>query len=202
MERFTHHLPLVILILLGCTSHDTNPREATVFRNVNVLSMEGETVLSDQTVVIMGNVIHEMGSSQEIQTVSGATVIDATDMYLMPGLAEMHAHVPPGDNPPRDQIEDILFLYIANGVTTIRGMLGSDYQIPLAQEIQRGEILGPNFYVAAPSLNGTRAADMVSAERLVREHKRAGYHLQKIHPGIPLEPVSYTHLTLPTKRIV
>ena len=145
-----------------------------VFRDVNVLSMENETVLSGQTVVIIEDMIREIGSSQEIQPVGGATVIDATGMYLMPGLAEMHAHVPPGDSPPRDQVEDILFLYIANGVTTIRGMLGSDYQIPLAQEIQRGEILGPNFYVAAPSLNGTRAADMVSAERLVRDHKRAG----------------------------
>ena len=145
MERFAYRLPMAILVLLGCTSQDTNPREAMVFRDVNVLSMENETVLSGQTVVIIEDMIHEIGSSQEIQPVGGATVIDATGMYLMPGLAEMHAHVPPGDSPPRDQVEDILFLYIANGVTTIRGMLGSDYRIPLAQEIERGDVLGPNF---------------------------------------------------------
>ena len=75
----------------------------------------------------------------------------------MPGLAEMHAHVPPGENPPREEVEDILFLYVANGITTIRGMLGSAYQIPLAAEIGRGEVLGPNFYVGAPSLNGGTA---------------------------------------------
>ena len=199
MERFAYHLPMVILVLLGCTSQDTNPREAMVFRDVNVLSMENETVLSGQTVVIIEDMIREIGSSQEIQPVGGATVIDATGMYLMPGLAEMHAHVPPGDSPPRDQVEDILFLYIANGVTTIRGMLGSDYQIPLAQEIERGDVLGPTFYVAAPSLSRTSAADMASAERLVREHKSAGYHLQKIHPGVPLEV--WDHMASISKEI-
>ena len=132
--------------------------------------MESEAILLDQTVVVKGDAIHEMGSSHEIQTAKSATVIDGTGLYLMPGLAEMHAHVPSGDSPPQDQIEDILFLYIANGVTTIRGMLGSDYQIPLAQEIARGNILGPNFYVAAPSLNGSTAPDTTSAEQLVRGH--------------------------------
>lgn len=187
MKRFVRHMPLGIFVLLGCTAHDVNPQGTIVFRDVDVLSMESEIVLFDQTVVILDDVILEMGSSHEIQVVSGATVIDGTGLYLMPGLAEMHAHVPPGNSPPRDQVEDILFLYIANGVTTIRGMLGSDYQIPLAQEIERGDVLGPNFYVAAPSLNGGSAPDMASAERLVREHKSAGYHLQKIHPGVPLE---------------
>ena len=75
MERFAYRLPMAILVLLGCTSQDTNPREAMVFRDVNVLSMENETVLSGQTVVIIEDMIHEIGSSQEIQPVSGAVVI-------------------------------------------------------------------------------------------------------------------------------
>ena len=75
----------------------------------------------------------------------------------MPGLAEMHAHVPPGADAPREAVEDILFLYIANGITSIRGMLGSEYQIPLAAELRGGGVLGPNFYVGAPSINGSSA---------------------------------------------
>ena len=199
MQRFTHYLPLGIVILLGCTSHNTVPLEITVFRGVDVISMESEAILLDQTVVVKGDAIHEMGSSHEIQTAKSATVIDGTGLYLMPGLAEMHAHVPSGDSPPQDQIEDILFLYIANGVTTIRGMLGSDYQIPLAQEIARGNILGPNFYVAAPSLNGSTAPDTTSAEQLVREHKIAGYHLQKIHPGVQLDV--WNHMVRISKEV-
>jgi imidazolonepropionase-like amidohydrolase len=105
----------------------------------------------------------------------------------MPGLAETHAHVPPQPDPPREVLEDILFLYVANGITTIRGMLGQAYQLDLADELEGSQVLGPTLYVGAPSINGTSAPDPETAERMVREHKAAGYDLQKIHPGVSLE---------------
>lgn len=158
----------------------------TAFTNVTVLPMISDAVLPNQTVVVRDGVITAAGPAADVDVPRGATVIDGTGRFLMPGLAEMHAHVPPGDNPPRQDVEDILFLYVANGITTIRGMLGSDYQIPLAAEIERGEVLGPNFYVGAPSLNGGTARTPEQAETLIRTHAEAGYHLQKIHPGVPL----------------
>ena len=165
----------------------TQTAAATVFTNVNVLPMTSETVLPGQTVVVVDERIGEIGRAGEVEVPSGATVVDGAGRYLMPGLAEMHAHVPPGNDPPRDAVEDILFLYVANGITTIRGMLGSAYQIPLADELERGEVLGPNFYVGAPSINGASAPTPADAERLVRAHKDAGYDLQKIHPGVSRE---------------
>jgi len=170
----------------ACSTDNAAPG-TTAFTNVRVLPMWADTVLADQTVVVVGGVITEVGPSSEITVGRGATVIDGTGRYLMPGLAEMHAHVPPGADPPRDAVEDILFLYVANGITSIRGMLGSDYQIPLAEEIARGDVLGPTFYVGAPSINGTSAPTPEDAERLVRAHAQAGYDLQKIHPGVSLE---------------
>ena len=158
----------------------------TAFTNVTVLPMTSDAVLPGQTVVVRDGVITAAGPADDVDVPRGATVVDGTGRFLMPGLAEMHAHVPPGDNPPRRDVEDILFLYVANGITTIRGMLGSDYQIPLAAEIERGEVLGPNFYVGAPSLNGGTARTPEQAETLIRTHAEAGYHLQKIHPGVPL----------------
>ena len=166
---------------------DGGAQSVTVFANVGVLPMTSETVLSGQTVVVVGEAIREVGPADEVETPAGATVVDGAGRYLMPGLAEMHAHVPPGADPPRDAVEDILFLYVANGITTIRGMLGSAYQLPLADELERGEVLGPNFYVGAPSINGGSAPTPADAERLVRAHKDAGYDLQKIHPGVSRE---------------
>lgn len=158
-----------------------------VFTNVNVLPMNTDQVLPDRVVVVEGGVVTAVGPADDVEAPRGAAIIDGGGGFLMPGLAEMHAHVPPGADPPRDEVEDILFLYVANGVTTIRGMLGSAYQIPLAGEIERGEVLGPNFYVGAPSINGRSAPAPEAAERLVRAHAEAGYHLQKIHPGVSRE---------------
>ena len=178
----------VTAAVTGCTGARTAPEPVpglTAFTNVSVLPMTSDAVLTGQTVVVRDGTITAAGPAAEVDVPRGATVIDGEGRYLMPGLAEMHAHVPPGANPPREEVEDILFLYVANGITTIRGMLGSAYQIPLADELERSEVLGPNFYVGAPSLNGGTAPTPEAAEALIRSHVEAGYHLQKIHPGVP-----------------
>jgi cytosine/adenosine deaminase-related metal-dependent hydrolase len=172
----------------ACAQAQAEAEPGTIaFTNVSILPMDGSGVAADQTVIVVDGTITEVGSSASVTVGQGATLIDGGGRYLMPGLAEMHAHVPPGDDPPREAVEDILFLYVANGVTTIRGMLGSAYQIPLAEEIRRGEVLGPTFYVGAPSINGNSAPTPEAAERLIRDHAAAGYHLQKIHPGVSRE---------------
>jgi imidazolonepropionase-like amidohydrolase len=103
----------------------------------------------------------------------------------MPGLAEMHAHVVGGQNPNHEQINrDIMFLYVANGITSIRAMLGQPNQIPLRQQLASGALLGPTMYVSAPSLNGNSAPNPDTAAKLVRSHKAAGYDFLKIHPGL------------------
>lgn len=170
-------------VLVGCAQPQAEPG-TIAFTNVSVLPMDRDGVLEDQTVVVLDGTITRMGPSAEVTVGAGATIIDGAGRYLMPGLAEMHAHVPPGADPPREAVEEILFLYLANGITTIRGMLGSDYQIPLAEEIRRGDVLGPTFYVGAPSINGNSAPTPEAAEQLIRNHQGAGYHLQKIHPGV------------------
>ena len=181
--------PLLVLaaaFITACVRPAAEPG-TIAFVGVDVMPMDAPGLVEDQTVVVVGDVITEVGPADEVVVGRGAEIIEGSDRYLMPGLAEMHAHVPPGDDPPREAVEDILFLYVANGVTTIRGMLGSEYQIPLAEEIRRGDVLGPTFYVGAPSINGSSAPTPEAAERLVRQHAAAGYDLQKIHPGVSLE---------------
>lgn len=160
------------------------PRSVVAFVDVTVLPMDRPGALPGQTVVVEDGVIAAVGPAASVDVPAGATTIDGQGRYLMPGLAEMHAHVPPVDAPDRQALEDIMFLYVANGVTTIRGMLGSPYQIELADELARGEMLGPTFYAAAPSINGNSAPDPETAESLIRRHAEMGYHLQKIHPGV------------------
>lgn len=176
------------LAVASAAASSARAQEGTyAFVGVSVLPMDRAGVLQGQTVVVEDGVITAMGPAARVGVPAGATVIDGAGRWLMPGLAEMHAHVPPQPDPPRDVLEDILFLYVANGVTTIRGMLGQGYQIDLARSLERGELLGPTFYVGAPSINGTSAPDPATAERMIRAHAAAGYDLQKIHPGVSLE---------------
>jgi len=159
-------------------------QSATVaFTNVTVLPMDGDRRLADHTVVVRDGRIVAVGPSASTTVPAGAQRIDGRGKFLMPGLAEMHAHVPPG-SPTEEQIAEIMFLYVANGVTTIRGMLGAPYQIELKRKLAAGELLGPRFFPAAPSLNGTSAPTPEAAVALVRQAKATGYDLVKIHPGV------------------
>jgi imidazolonepropionase-like amidohydrolase len=166
------------------------PQGSFAIENVTVLPMtadrsEASPVLAGQTVVVSGGRIAAMGAAGSVAVPDGATRIDGSGRTLLPGLAEIHAHVPPGQNPPRELVEEYLFLYVANGITTIRGMLGAPYQLELREELRRGEVLGPRFHVGAPSVNGNSAPDPERAEALVRAHAEAGYDFLKIHPGVP-----------------
>lgn len=185
--------PAVVLAMSACSASVPPIEDASyAFTHVNVIPMDEERVLEDQTVVIRDDRIIAIGPASEVTVGEGTVSIDGTGRYLMPGLAEMHAHVPPVQRgsdawPDRDNLEDILFLYIANGITSIRGMLGATYQLELRDMLNRSELLGPNFYVGAFSVNGTSAPDPETAEAMIRDHKAAGYDLQKIHPGVSLE---------------
>src|SRR5690606_17660036 len=138
-------------------------------------------VLPAQTVVVRGERIATIGPAASVATPPGARVIDGGGRYLVPGLAEMHAHVPGGAD--ARYLEEVLFLYVANGVTTARGMLGEPSHLALRERIQRHEVLGPRLYTAGPSLNNQSATSPEATARMVREQAAAGYDFIKVHPG-------------------
>ena len=174
-----------ILVTAGCAQAPPSVESATyAVVDVSVLPMDEDRTLENQTVLIEDDRIVWMGSASDAVIPSGAVEIPGDGRWLMPGLAEMHAHVP-GGSAPRDLVEDIFFLYVANGITTIRGMLGAPEQLGWRGEIRDGSLLGPAFVVGAPSLNGNTVRSPEDAERLIRAHSTAGYDFQKIHPGIP-----------------
>ncbi|HEX6160542.1 MAG TPA: amidohydrolase family protein [Thermoanaerobaculia bacterium] len=158
--------------------------DTVVFRNVNVISMTSEKVSENQTVVVTDGKIAAVTKSAKIP--KGATVVDGRGKYLIPGLAEMHGHVPPA-NAPNGATEDTLFLYVASGITTVRGMLGHPGQLELREKSKRGEIVSPNLYLAGPSFNGQSVNSPDEAIAKVRAQKKEGWDLLKVHPGLTRE---------------
>jgi imidazolonepropionase-like amidohydrolase len=176
-------LPLV-LTPLNAQNPAAPPPAVVAFVDVNVIPMDRERVLERQTVIVREGRIASIEPSARARVPSGALRVDGRGKYLMPGLAEMHAHIP-GAQAPEQTVRDIFTLYVANGITIIRGMLGAPNQLTLRAKTASGEMLGPTIFVGAPPLNGNNAADPATAARLVREHKAAGYDFLKLHPGIP-----------------
>lgn len=153
---------------------------ATAFVNVNVIPMTMERVLAGQTVITDGGVITAIGAVDEVRVPPGATIVDGTDRFLMPGLGEMHAHVPaPGQN-----LDRVLTLFAVNGVTTIRGMLGRPSHLELREDLLADRVFGPRLVTSGPSLNGNSVSGVADARRQVKAQHAAGYDFLKIHPGL------------------
>ncbi len=179
-------LLLLFLILATLPLHaqvDLQNREL-IIQNVNVIPMDRERVLTNQTVTIKNGKIAAITDASKAKPAKNALVVDAKGKYLMPGLAEMHAHVPPVDD--MAPMKEVLTLFLANGVTTIRGMLGHSMHLKLREQIRSGEVLGPHFYTTGPSFSGLTVKTPEEGAQRVRDQKAAGYDYLKLHPGLTL----------------
>ena len=182
------------------------PAGVTAFIDVAVVPMDRERVLRDQTVVVAGGRITALGPAQQVHVPAGATRIDGRGRYLIPGLADMHAHLFLGTHlgnvpfPMYDRVADSataaekLFLWLANGVTTIRNM---DYRnIEAGRQALRfralaasGQMLMPRIYTAGPWSgqhdrdHGWPAADSIAL--YMATYQAAGYDFIKAYAEPP-----------------
>ena len=120
-------LSLLIVSLLSflTVAQPSTSKSVTAFVNVNVIPMDRDRVLKDQTVIVRDGKIAEIGDAAKIKVPKEAQRIDGRGQYLIPGLMDMHTHLFSDDTFPDDLAEDELKIMLANGVTTIRLMIGT-----------------------------------------------------------------------------
>lgn len=155
---------------------------ALVIEKVSVARTDRDEVLPDRTVVIIDGWIRRVGPAAEVQLPEGAAVVDGRGRYLVPGMAEMHGHLP-GGGASAPEVEDLLFLYLANGVTLVRGMQGHPAQLSMRDAIEAGELLGPRLVVSSPAMGWGNVPSAAEAPVRVRAFAEAGYDLVKIGEG-------------------
>jgi imidazolonepropionase-like amidohydrolase len=184
--RLAPFVPAAALLLAGVLPPAARAQAAsdvTAFTDVTVIPMDAERREPGHTVVVQGDRIVAVGPSASVQVPQGARRIDGRGKFLSPGLAEMHGHVPP-PSASAQTTEDVLFLYLANGITTVRGMLGAPGQLELRRRTNTGALLGPTLYLAGPSFNGSSVSSPEQAAQMVRAQRAEGWDLLKVHPGL------------------
>ena len=180
-------LPTLVALSFAAVTAQQGPQvtQTYAFENVTVIPMDSERALTGQTVVVREGRIAEIAASSSVQIPADALRIDGQGRYLTPALAEMHARLPSEDDPLRVLVlDETLFLYLANGITTVRVMEGSPYQLDLRQAIARGEILGPALYVGSPSLVRESGTDSDAVRAMVDTYAEAGYDFLSVDSGL------------------
>jgi len=130
-------LTLTIAAASGC-SRETPPPSIAI-THVTVIDGSDANPLTDATVVISGNRIRSV--SQEAPP-DGATIIDGTGKYLIPGLWDMHMHVSLLRGP------GILPVFLGWGITGVRDMGSPDSIFAWRDEIAAGTRVGPRIVSA------------------------------------------------------
>src|SRR5579862_2830145 len=69
------------------------PPSPCAFIHANVVPMNEEKLLSDQTVVVQNGRITQVGPSKTTVLARGTCRIDAKGKFLIPGLVDAHVHL-------------------------------------------------------------------------------------------------------------
>ncbi|MGW9686685.1 amidohydrolase family protein [Flagellimonas sp. 2504JD1-5] len=179
---------LLLVCTLGCSCQpkqqikEISP-SLILISKANIIDVRTGQVKTGQNIYIDSGKIKEI-SALEIDDLSKyKTVINAEGQFIIPGMTEMHAHIPQPST-SKERLEDVLFLYLSQGITTIRGMLGHPDHLALRQKVKDRVILGPRIFTSSPSLNGNSVKTEAEAVEKVTAYQKAGYDFLKIHPGI------------------
>jgi hypothetical protein len=113
--------------------------QPTVIINTNVLSLNGSYFIKNQTVWLDKGKIISIDTTT--QFFKNHLIINGKGKYLIPGLIDSHMHL---WQSPND-----LLLYLVNGVTHVREMMGSSKHLKWRQEIEDEKRLGPKMFVAS-----------------------------------------------------
>lgn len=130
------------------------PYDRLVLRGVNLIDGTGAPPRGPVDIVIEKNRIAEVKSvgfpnvaiPERGRPAKGTKEYDLTGMYVMPGFVDLHVHT--GGAPKAPDAEYVHKLWMAHGVTTVRGVpAGSmDWTLKERERSARNEIVSPRYF--------------------------------------------------------
>ncbi|MFG1705343.1 hypothetical protein ACFLIM_19315 [Nonomuraea sp. M3C6] len=144
------------------------PFKKLVIRGVNVIVGAGGKVVGPVDIVIKGNRIAEIipidpNAPKQRNPRDADHEIDATGMWVMPGLVDEHTHTGTGNSPRTYAYK----LWLAHGVTTVRGVTVAAHADAVRDKeaSERNEIVAPRIVNYQTPGNGWDGGQIDSGEK-------------------------------------
>ena len=181
-QRFLRRISVKKVLLLFCAvfvvtavAQETPAPQVTVIRAGTLIDGKSDKPRRDQVIVIRGNKIESVSDAATAKTPASATVIDLSQLTVLPGLIDSHTHLfLQGEDPAKGGYDaNILTAPLSlraaratvsarraleQGFTTLRDVEteGAGYgDVGIKQAINAGYIPGPRLFVATRAISTT-----------------------------------------------
>jgi imidazolonepropionase-like amidohydrolase/Tol biopolymer transport system component len=129
------------------------PEGKIAFINARIITMEGDEVIEQGTVLVEGNEIKQVGKN--VRFTKDTKVIDCTGKTIMPGIVDVHGHLGDFRYGLSPQKSWYYYANLAYGVTTAHDPSSNSEMIFSHSEmIKAGEMVGPRLYSTGTILYG------------------------------------------------
>jgi len=178
------------------------------FINANLIPMDREVVIPNQTVIVRGDRIEAIGPTAKVRIPAGTMMINAKGRYLVPGLVDTHVHLG-AEVGGRPNFGDAP-LFLSYGITTVFNLKGTPDHLSWKEKIQQGYWLTPNLYTAGDYINEPRFITPEEVEKEITKQAQAGYDIIKYHElgigndistKIGLQKTAYARMTETAARL-
>jgi imidazolonepropionase-like amidohydrolase/Tol biopolymer transport system component len=142
---------------MGLTLAADKPMGVTVYTNARIVTMEGDEVIENGTIVVRDNKIENIYAYGKFNSATSpsATVVDCTGKTIMPGIIDAHAHSGNFRYGLSPQKQWQYWANLAFGVTTSHDpSTNSEMVFSHSEMLKSGRMMGPRLFSTGTILYG------------------------------------------------
>ena len=162
-------------LVVGFQAETDNPTGSLALVGATVITMKGDEVIPNATVLIERNRINAVGPSSSVSIPANAKRVDVSGRYIMPGMIDVHAHGNFEAWSPQTNWR--FYANLAYGVTTMHDpSANTEGVFHNSEMIKAGHMVAPRLYSTGTILYGAEG----SFKAIVNSFEDALSHLRRL----------------------
>jgi imidazolonepropionase-like amidohydrolase len=143
------------VIDIELTLDSDKPKGTLAFTGAKIITMDGERIIENGTVVVSENKIVGVGKANEVTIPKEAIIIDASGKVIMPGIIDTHAHLRAFRYGLSPQKEWPYYANLAYGITATHDpSANSEMALSQSEMVRAGRMVGPRIFTTGTILYG------------------------------------------------
>lgn len=162
------------------------PEGLLALQGARLITMKGDEVIENGTILIEDNRIQAIGSADEVEIPASAEVVDVSGKTIMPGIIDVHAHARHFRDGITPQKHWPYYANLAYGITTMHDpSANTEMVFAYSEMVKAGNMVGPRVFSTGTVLYGAegdfkaKVNNLEDARSAIRRTKAFGAYSVK-----------------------